>query len=199
MESSGHLNKASLLVTSSAPTTDGEHRKRDLSPSASVGGGRDRSMSVGGAELGSLRSLASKGSVAEDLRAPELLAFEDMTLREHYKVSEKLFEVCGGEPRPGATFQVELWAWHELASPACCDDACARSLIDVTHGRRCYILHVGPTRRKTRLEQARARVHRCRSLLLLSSSLLHFLRLLSGLGLPRCSKRTIFRPEEPHF
>lgn len=38
-------------------------------------------------------------SHADDERAPELLALEDMTLRENYKASEKLFEVRGPEEK----------------------------------------------------------------------------------------------------
>jgi hypothetical protein len=92
-DSTGLSNKSSSLVTSSTSSADGEHSKRATPPSVTQGGARDRSMSVGGAELGALRRVASKGALVEDTRAPELLAFEDMTLREHYKVSEKLFEV----------------------------------------------------------------------------------------------------------
>lgn len=59
---------------------------------------KDRSMSVSEPDGGHL----SKSSLApgqDDVRAPELVAFEDMSLREHYKVSEKLYEVRQNMPR----------------------------------------------------------------------------------------------------
>lgn len=66
------------------------------SASTSVSPTRDRSMSMSFGEGGvSKRKSAGKPlpSFPEEERSPELLALDDMTLRENYKASEKLFEV----------------------------------------------------------------------------------------------------------
>jgi hypothetical protein len=77
-------------------STDNDLMGRHDSPNIGRFQGRDRSMStsVGDGRV-SKSSLSTKVLQAsqEDERAPELVALEDMTLREHYKASEVLFEV----------------------------------------------------------------------------------------------------------
>ena len=56
------------------------------------------SMSVGDSGTSKRKSAGKPlSSFPEDDRSPELIALDDMSLRENYKASEKLFEVRSGE------------------------------------------------------------------------------------------------------
>jgi len=86
-------------TASATPTTEGKVLKRQNSLLSSPKATRDRSMSLGVAEIPLHKSGSqkkTKGDLELDEVAPELLALEDMSLREHYKVSEALFEVREG-------------------------------------------------------------------------------------------------------
>lgn len=92
----GGLKRTGSVGLQSGSSKEGEAGRKPARVSSAKTQGRDRSMSMSGTENGHLKlsqSTKSFSALPDDERAPELLALEDMTLREHYKASEILFEV----------------------------------------------------------------------------------------------------------
>ena len=78
------------------PTAENDRSIKHVGSSSSVSPVRDRSMSMSFGEPGvSKRKSGGKPlqPFPEEERSPELVLLDDMTLRENYKASEKLFEV----------------------------------------------------------------------------------------------------------
>jgi len=85
-----------LSAATSTPSGDANHSSKHGAFASSPKSSRDRSMSLNVAEIPPRKTsslLQQKPELEQTELASELLALEDMSLREHYKVSEALFEV----------------------------------------------------------------------------------------------------------